>query len=238
MNQIVRVMKAGQAPNPDEAIGYNFEDLREKCERYLEQIRQQARGILTEAQQQAEQERAEAQKNGYQSGRQQGLEKAEEEIEQRSRQKAEQMVAERLGPLQQSLDQGLELLERERTECLARWEGQLVHLSLAVAEKTIRAKLPEYPETIVTIIQEMMQLVIGQTNLKLYLNDEDHRRLGESFDRLQATLNRTAQAEILTHPDLKPGDCLLETSQGSLDGRIETQLARISEELLDDHSRP
>ncbi|HBN74806.1 MAG TPA: hypothetical protein DD473_03075, partial [Planctomycetaceae bacterium] len=76
MSSSTRVMKSNTISEALAGGQYNFEDLQVRCENYLESVRQQARQMLLDAQEEIEQLKQEAKAEGHQLGLQQGLQEA------------------------------------------------------------------------------------------------------------------------------------------------------------------
>ena len=78
-----RVLKAGTAHSLQYEVAYNFEDLESRCQQYVEQVRQQTRSMIVEAQAEAESLKKSSHSEGYEVGYQAGISKAEQEIQTR-----------------------------------------------------------------------------------------------------------------------------------------------------------
>ncbi len=62
----------------------------------------------------------------------------------------------------------------------------------------------------------------------------DIERIGANVERLNATVGRLGEAQIVADANVPPGGCLIETQHGHIDGRLDTMLQRIASELCDD----
>ena len=91
-----RLLKANDIRGLGSKIVFNYEDLRERCDRYVEKVRCDTRNMIQEAQTQSDFIRKEAYEQGQQSGLQQGLRDAEEHIRSRAEKLADQLAVEKL----------------------------------------------------------------------------------------------------------------------------------------------
>lgn len=224
-----RHLPAGQASH----LVFTFEDIQQRCDTYKSEIREQCHVMIQEASREADAIRKQAQTDGHSEGYRNGLKQAEEEIAQRSQQLADDLVEQRLSTVLPAVSQLLEEIVRARSECQAEWEEELVELSTAIAGKIIRRRLEVDPESLTGIVQEAVQLAVGQTSLELRLNPGDLEALG---DRVRVAVQESARGiDIQLHGDasISAGGCVVVTEHGRIDARIETMLERITEELLD-----
>jgi flagellar assembly protein FliH len=77
-----------------------------------------------------------------------------------------------------------------------------------------------------------LELAAGSQSLKVYLSPQDHAALGKQIEALARQLTNLTPAEILPHESVTPGGCVVQTEFGVIDQQIESQLARIAEELF------
>ena len=60
------------------------------------------------------------------------------------------------------------------------------------------------------------------------MNPDDHAALGPQVEQVVAQLRLVGQAQIVADPAIATGGCHVDTEFGSIDGQLETQLARIA----------
>jgi flagellar assembly protein FliH len=205
------------------AVAFNFEDMVRKAEGYFEQMRGQAGKMLAEVKKEAD----EIKRRAQEQGRQEGMRDAERRIQQA----AEQRVTKAVTDLQAALRQAVATLESDRQSWIAAWESQAVRLAAAIAERVIRQELDREPEITLRLIRESLEMAAGAGRVSLHVSPQDRQTLGERLDRLVQDLRRLAEAEIVADPEVAPGGCRVVTEFGEIDQRLQTQLARIVEEL-------
>jgi len=215
------IIKAGRQPTGESSasVAFNFEDLTEKANQYLDTVRRQAAKILTDAKQQAQH----IEQRAREEGRQAALRQAE--------QAAQANLNEHLQSLMPALEQAVHALRESEQAWLNHWERQTVHLACAIAERVVRREISRAPEITLSLVREALELANGSSRLRLHLNPQDHTTLADQVPAMVARLQQLAPAEIVADPAISPGGCRVTTEFGCVDQQIETQLARIEEEL-------
>ncbi len=216
MRTILRAQVEAATPR---GVAFNFDDMTEKAKAYLAGVQSEARKIVEAAEKQAQQIRSKAQEEGQAAAMAQ-MERA-----------AEQKIAAQVKSLLPALKAAVQQVEQSRAAWLKHWERQAVHLAAAIAERVIRKELSRDPEITLTLVREALELAAGSADIRIYLNPDDHRALGAASRLLIDELNRAGNAEVVTSSEVSSGGCRVETRFGAIDQQIETQLARIEEEL-------
>jgi flagellar assembly protein FliH len=200
-------------------IIFNFEDVAQHANRYVDDVQAQAATIIAVAQRQAEavSQRAEEQ------GRQAALRAVEQILDQKVGQKMESLLP--------ALQKVIAELVDERQAWLRHWEQAAVHLAAKIAQRVIRRELTQTPQITVELVREALELAAGSPHLKIALHPDDFDTLGGQVDRLTKEIARAAEVEIVPDLTVSLGGCRVETRQGLIDQQIETQLERIIAEL-------
>lgn len=205
------------------AVAFNFDDMTGKAQAYLQQVKAEAAQIVAKAQQEAQQIRKQAQDQGTRVA----VESAEKNVQAR----VDTQLRQQLQTALPALAQLVQSLEAAKHEWLRNWEDNAVRLSLAIAEKVIRRELQQHPQIAVGLVREALELAAGSQSIKVYLNPSDHAALGKQVAEIAQQLVRVSPADIVPDASVTPGGCLVKTEFGAVDQRIESQLARIAEEL-------
>lgn len=216
------IIKAPRGPATASGVAFNFDDLTRQAEGYLETIRGQAAEIVRQAQQQAILIRDAAAKQGREDARRAAVAELGVELERQ------------LGTLLPALRQAVERIEQSRQEFLSQWERATVRLATAIAARVIRRELIRQPDIPLALIREALELAAGSTSVRLCLNPADHAALAHQAQRLISEMSQMGGAEIVADPSITAGGCRVETRHGAIDQQIESQLARIEEELTGD----
>jgi flagellar assembly protein FliH len=228
-----RLIKARSARNLGSASAFNFDDLRRQCDEFVAGARFQAEQILTGAANEAQEIRSRAHAEGLAAGQRDGLASAQQLIGERAAEIAAQQTQDKLRtalPAFQALARSLEI---ERDRWMTHWEAAAVELSASIAEKILRHELMRRPELAKAIVHEALELAAGQPHLKLRLHPADIEVFQDAGQEALSRLATVGDAELVPDESIARGGCLIETRHGVIDARLETQLERITSELLE-----
>jgi flagellar assembly protein FliH len=231
-----RLLKANDLRGLGSKVAFNFEDLVERGEAYVETIRQQVREMLQKAETDVEVVRREAHARGLEQGRQEGLRQAADQIQKRATELAEKASRDGLATTLPAMKAAVQALVIERDRWLAEWESTAVRLAAAIAEKLIKRHLEIHPEVAREMITNALQLAAGTPHIKLRVHSDDAALLGEHAADVVRALASSGDAEIVPDATLARGSCVIQTKHGTIDARLETLLNRIVSELLEGHA--
>jgi flagellar assembly protein FliH len=213
------VIKSSLSARNASPIVFNFEDVAQHANHYVDDVQAQAAKIIADAQRQAEavSRRAEEQ------GRQAALRAVEQVLDQKVGQKMESLLP--------ALQKAVADLVDARQAWLRHWEQTAVHLAAKIAQRVIRRELTQTPQITVDLVREALELAAGTPYLKIALHPDYFDTLGGQIGRLSKEIARAAETEIVPDVTVSHGGCRVETHQGLIDQQIETQLERIIVEL-------
>jgi type III secretion protein L len=113
----------------------------------------------------------------------------------------------------------------------AKYEAELVRLSVKVAEKIIGDELRTHPETIVSIVRECLSGIRNGQNLTIRVSSVDREEVLRQVDLLYREVG-LRNIQVIGDPSVSPGGCIVESERGIVDARLETQLKRLEEILM------
>ncbi len=232
-----RLLKARVARNMA-ATTFNFDDLRRQCDEHIENARRQGQELLAAAAAAADEVRRKAHAEGVALGQREGLAAAQELVDTRASEIAARQTQEQLRTVLPAFQAAVQAIEIERDRWLAAWEAAAVKLSAAIAEKILRHELTNRPELALSVVREALQLAAGQPHLKLHLHPQDLEQLQQCGETAMGFFASVGEASLAPDESVSRGGCLIETRHGVIDARLETQLARITEELLEASQSP
>jgi flagellar assembly protein FliH len=221
MATIIRKHGASQPSGAPVArpVAFNFEDMNDRASEYLETVRTEAAKIVQQAHQQSEQIRRQAQVDGK---------KAAEDAAQKA---LDDRVAKRMDTIFPALDELVSQLSDAKAELMRRWEESAVAVATAIAQRVIRRELEQKPEITLDLIAEALRLAAGAADVTVHINEIDYEHLGPQINRLAESLSRLTPTMIHPDAEITPGGCIVKTKYGEIDQQIESQLARIRDEL-------
>jgi len=198
------------------AVPFQFGDMGND---YLQKVRAEAAAIVKQARDEAAKVKAAAMEEGKKAA----LAAAESAL----RTRIDQQMQTVLPMLQQAVQQ----VQQSRLAWQRHWEQHALRLAIGIAEKIVRRQVGQQPEITLELIQEGLELAHGQERITVRLNPADHAALGDRVLKISQPLAQLGKVQIVPDPLITAGGCRIETDFGSIDQRLETQLARIAEEL-------
>jgi flagellar assembly protein FliH len=228
-----RLLKANDVRGLGSKVVFNFDDLRQRGDAYVESVRKQVGEMLASAESEVAAMRKAAQELGFEQGQREGQQNANDAIEERARQIAEKTSAEGLATALPALRSVAESLALERDRWLAEWEATAVHLAAAIAERLLGRELQKNPDLALNLIREALGLAVGAPRIRVRLHPGDAALLGAQAAEVVRALAACGEAEVVPDNSLTRGGCLIDTQHGQIDARIETLLDRIAAQLLD-----
>jgi flagellar assembly protein FliH len=228
-----RLLKANNVRGLGSKVVFNFDDLQERGDAYVESVRQQIGQMLAAAESEVAALRKSAQELGFEQGQREGLQNASDAIEQRARQIAEKTVSEGLATALPALKAVAESLAVERDRWIADWEATAIRLAAAIAERLLGQQLRIHPDLAREMIREALQLAVGAPRIRLRLHGADAALLGAQAAEVVRALAACGEAEVVADNSLTRGGCLIDTQHGQIDARVETVLDRIVAQLLE-----
>lgn len=201
-------------------VEYRLSDMAARGDRYVEEVRQRAAKAVADANAQAEAVRTKA--------RTQGLTQAQKEIAGR----LTEQIASELSTLRPALDSAVDQLNTARGEWLEHWRGEAIGLAVAIAERIVRRELKSTPAISEEWLEEALGYAAGSSEITVRLAPTDFENLRGYGERLAESTAGLAETRFVADESITPGGCRVETRHGRIDQQLETQLARLEEELL------
>lgn len=181
-------------------------DAREKAQAILDAAAEEAARIREEARRVLEGTKAErdaAVKRGYAEGESKGL----------------GLVTEKL----------LEL-KRLRERFFENAEPEVIKLVTEIAEKVIGRIAAENQEIIRSVVHQALERALGD-RITVSVHPDDYRTLMAGEHEFKDVIDRTRRLLFREDDGVSKGGCIVETEVGTIDARIETQLAAIRKAL-------
>ncbi|MNI30371.1 flagellar assembly protein H [compost metagenome] len=154
----------------------------------------------------------------------QGFEEGKTEAQNSLQAKIEEMMNEASGVLQQAYT--------EKGRIIQEAEPFLVDLSCSIAEKIIDKQLDIEPEYTIELIKKSLSRKREQGILTLCVAPSYFAFVQAAREELSLVIDSQAELQILPDPSVADRGCVIRSSYGSVDARIDTQLVEIKKELL------
>lgn len=151
-------------------------------------------------------------------GPQEQVEQARKEIE-AERRRLQQACKALAGAVQQ--------LQHAQAELAAKAEEQLLALALDIARKVLAQEIQAGRYEIDPIVTEALRQLPARCDVTVRLHPDDHAQCKAALELGgdSESIRFVADANVLR------GECFLETSEGTVDAGVETQLGEIAEAL-------
>ena len=223
--KLPKVLKAGSAAS-DAQTTYNFIDLRQRCDDYVDRVRRQCRGWVQEAEEETDAIRKAAYDEGRQQGLRDGLADAAAQITKQATTRSDTTIATAVATAIPALEAAAQDVQTNRRDWLQRWEQDAVKLAIAIAERLTLSRLTIDPETLAERVLELVRLAGGADRVTVAMHPDD----------IAAISRLPSPPEGITfEPDetLSPGDAIASTGEGLVDARLKVQLDAIQRELME-----
>ena len=129
--------------------------------------------------------------------------------------------------VRQALENALEQVGQLQVQLLKDSEQQLLQLSVDIAQKVLAQEIQAQQYQIEPIVKKALQHAPARTDVVVHLHPED---LAQCEMARQAEKNsQSGGITFLADPSVNRAECVLETSQGTVESRIDTHLENIVE---------
>ncbi len=221
---------------------FNLRDVEQEGRQLLEQARETARSMLSEAAAKAREVEQVANARGERAGYQAGLKRGLEEGRAQALEAESNRLRKDTSTIRQALIEALSEVEGQVHDLLAEARRDLLSLALALAERICRRKLSEDPEQMRALLEEVIEISGQSHGLVLRVNPADAAVVEQFLSDLHvkiASVEAEAQPGgqmpfvcLESDAGITRGGCIAERRNGRIDARIETQVARLTDELL------
>lgn len=202
-----------------------------EAEKIIEQAQITAKQYLDEAKQQAEAIKQQAYDEGYSLGQKQGLQEGHQEGCAQGQQSGR---AEMQQVIEQSIEKAQHLLrvtEVEVKEQLIAAEEKIIEIALAVARKIVAYEVSENPMVVLPLVKAALEKVSDQEEVVIRVSMDDFEAVLQAKKDLQTMVGKEHALKIIVDGTIECGSCIIDTSYGTVDARIDTQFEIIKKAL-------
>ncbi len=100
-----------------------------------------------------------------------------------------------------------------------------IEVAFQVAARILESEVKANPETLFALVRSALRKAGDSRRIALRLCPGDAAALERDFERVGHGDLAAARVEIVADPSLGPGDCLVDTDFGQVDGRLATRLS-------------
>lgn len=200
-----------------------FEDTKEKARKIEQDTEEKSFIIVQEAKNEAEKIFAKAretgQEEGYKKGYNEGIEKAKQEQEEaieNAKKEAKNII------LKAKEDKEIFVSEAEE---------EITTIAMDIVEKILPQHFIDAPQVILPLVRKALGKLKDEPKIKIRVAPIHYDFIVMAKNELQSMLAGNATLEIEQDDSLKPGDCFLESPNGAVDAKLETQITAIKETI-------
>lgn len=124
-------------------------------------------------------------------------------------------------------------LRDEREAFFASIEPQIVKLSVEIAEKIVRHELESQPEAVLEIIKLALLQLTDRDSIALRVSPQDAEMIRQHQAEIRDAAGGIRQIEIIEDRRVDRGGCIAESSSGSLDARVSSQLSEVTRAMME-----
>lgn len=168
---------------------------------------------------------------GTKRGYAQGMKDAETEIETQVEQRVETLAKKAAESACAPVHRLIREMSEARQTLLKNWEENIMQIAAAIAYQTILREPTILRQASIDLLREALELAMNCTTLKIRMNPDDVENLRDQIDSVREETGNIAKSEVIPDSKITRGGCLVETSLGVVDERLETRLERIVAEL-------
>ncbi|WCK52899.1 FliH/SctL family protein [Aneurinibacillus sp. Ricciae_BoGa-3] len=193
---------------------------REQADRLAEESRQEINLWWEQRRQEDEEVRRQIKEEGYQ----QGLDQGRRDGEQAAYDEYITAINEARAMLEEA-----PLLKRKM---ISEAEPFILELTMGIAKKVIYEHLGDNPDSTIRIIKEALARTQEYKTLTVCVNPDVYPYVQENRLKLLESLDSQIELTIVPDHTVADGGCVVRTSLGSVDARVDTQLEEIKEALF------
>ena len=186
-----------------------------------------ARQIVQEALDQAKTITIETEKAAYHAGFQRGYADGERS----ATENVNLLAGAEREALRADVSDFLILAEQARQQAWATIEPQAIDLIFALCKQVLKQEVEVSRTAALEIIRSAIRRVSDHGALRVKVHPEDLDMARSHRGELESLLDGNAQIEIVADRRIGQGGCVVETDSGSIDARLETQIANVGEAL-------
>jgi len=176
---------------------------------------EKAKSIIEDANSQSELIKEEAYNIGFEEGKRLGILEGKKEYQELC-EKAKEVIG--------------ELLE-EKYKTLESMEGEIVKLSMVIAQKIIQTELKTNKMALVSVIASALKNAANCEKVMIKVSGEDYEDVIGSKDVLRKQLINVKSFDIVKDEILSSYDCVIETESGTINASVANQVMKLNEVL-------
>lgn len=121
----------------------------------------------------------------------------------------------------------VETLRAQSAHLAEQARADALELGFLVARKILETELRQSQEPLFALVKTAVRRAGDSRRVQVRVSPEDAAQLQGDAGRAALDAVSAARIEVFPDPALRPGDCLVETDYGQIDGRLETRFGEL-----------
>jgi flagellar assembly protein FliH len=242
MNRVIKQDGSARAAPVGRLAALNVANFAEQAQRMILEARAQATEMLdrarekaalvaAETQVQAEVLRRQAHDQGLAAGSEEGyakgLAQGQADGAEKAFQEAMSLFNRQTEDLRKLLSQSVSRLDEAREQVLRQARADLLELSLTIAERITGVRARGDIETAQTNLAKAIEMVACRSQVQIRVCPAQLNQLTEYAKGFLEGMGMSESTSFLADESLAPGDVVLQSRNGQVDARVQTQLSNI-----------
>lgn len=106
-------------------------------------------------------------------------------------------------------------------------EQDLTQLAVNIAQKIIQKEVSTDKDIILNSVKRALSFVAGKSEISIKVSTNDHPKVQEVINTLTSTSDYIISTNLIADSNIIDGGCMIETSYGVIDARVDKQLDEI-----------
>lgn len=112
----------------------------------------------------------------------------------------------------------------QKNEILLSAENDLLNLAISLAEKIVGCLAASHQDMVLETIKKSLPILLEKSRLTIKVSAEQEEFVRQNFEKILSFDTELKEIKIESDRRISAGGCILETSSGRIDARIEKQL--------------
>lgn len=234
LSTVIKASDVTRASEQMERLGtrsFQINDVLLEAKQAVVATEQQAAVLIADARRQAESIRQQAQKEGYRAGFEQGKTAGQKVGRDEAFETARKEFADQQQLLIASYQQAIDQIDADRADWLASGHQDLIDLAMAIAERVTHCVGKRERQVVQANLEEAIQLVGKRSEVMLQVSPMDGETARTFARELVDRREGWQHVHVVEVDEIAAGGCRIIWDSGSVDGTLDTQLARIADQL-------
>ncbi len=129
-------------------------------------------------------------------------------------------------------------LHNDFGQSLQAMERSVVELALMVAEAVISEEVRRDKSVVIAQVKKALESLRGADTMTVRINTDDYDGLMRAKSSLIIDPSKASRLTLIADESVEPGGCVVESSLGSIDAQLRTQLTKIADAMKQNINPP